>query len=155
MLSTCSEYFEDIFGRIECKHPFIIMKDVEPHHLEALLNYMYKGEVNVLQESLPGLIKAAEALKIKGLAVPDEPVSKEKFLTNREKRRSTASNSPSDSQPNKLCKVESPSQQKQNRLPEDDINSESSRLHEDNSSSDHAAESDFELINKKEFEVII
>ena len=33
---------------------------------------MYVGEVNVLQEKLACLIKAAEYLKIKGLAVPDE-----------------------------------------------------------------------------------
>lgn len=40
--------------------------------LEALLNYMYLGEVNVLQTDLSRLIKAAECLRIKGLAVPDE-----------------------------------------------------------------------------------
>ncbi|KAK7082269.1 hypothetical protein SK128_027460 [Halocaridina rubra] len=34
---------------------------------------MYVGEVNVLQTDLSGLIKAAECLRIKGLAVPDEP----------------------------------------------------------------------------------
>lgn len=33
---------------------------------------MYLGEVNVLQNELPALIKAAECLRIKGLAVPDE-----------------------------------------------------------------------------------
>ena len=54
------------------KFPYIIIKDVQPSQLEALLNYMYKGEVNVPQEALPQLIKAAEALRIRGLAVPDE-----------------------------------------------------------------------------------
>ncbi|MCL4158088.1 UNVERIFIED_CONTAM: hypothetical protein GTU68_017282, partial [Idotea baltica] len=68
VLTTCSEYFEEIFERTQCKHPFIIVKDVEELQLEALLNYMYKGEVNVLQDRLPGLIRAAEALKVRGLA---------------------------------------------------------------------------------------
>lgn len=46
--------------------------------MELLLNYMYQGEVNVVQENLPTLIKAAEALKVKGLAVPDDlPASKD------------------------------------------------------------------------------
>ncbi|RXG70602.1 Longitudinals lacking protein, isoforms H/M/V [Armadillidium vulgare] len=72
VLSTCSEYFEQIFERTQCKHPVIVLKDIKYDDLEALMNYMYVGEVNVLQEKLAGLIKAAECLKIKGLAVPDE-----------------------------------------------------------------------------------
>ena len=39
---------------------------------------MYLGEVTVLQEDLQGLIKAAECLKIKGLAAPDELPEKSK-----------------------------------------------------------------------------
>ena len=72
MLSTCSEYFEEMFERTQDKHPVIVLKDIKCDDLEALLNYMYVGEVNVVQEKLAGLIKAAECLKIKGLAVPDE-----------------------------------------------------------------------------------
>lgn len=72
VLSTCSEYFEEMFERTQCKHPVIVLKDINSDDLEALLNYMYVGEVNVVQEKLAGLIKAAECLKIKGLAVPDE-----------------------------------------------------------------------------------
>lgn len=40
--------------------------------LEALLDYMYLGEVNVQQGDLVSLIKAAECLRIKGLAESDE-----------------------------------------------------------------------------------
>ncbi|XP_066941653.1 broad-complex core protein isoforms 1/2/3/4/5-like isoform X2 [Macrobrachium rosenbergii] len=72
VLSTCSEYFEEIFNRTQCRQPVIVLKDIRHSELEALLNYMYLGEVNVLQADLAGLIKAAECLKIKGLAVPDE-----------------------------------------------------------------------------------
>ncbi|MCL4134128.1 UNVERIFIED_CONTAM: hypothetical protein GTU68_025762, partial [Idotea baltica] len=73
VLSTCSEYFQDMFQHTQCKHPVIVLKDIHCEDLEALLNYMYLGEVNVLQEKLSTLIKAAECLKIKGLAVPDDP----------------------------------------------------------------------------------
>ncbi|XP_018010398.1 B-cell lymphoma 6 protein homolog isoform X1 [Hyalella azteca] len=71
VLSTCSEYFEEMFERTQCKHPVIVLKDIGADDLEALLSYMYDGEVNVLQENLSSLIKAAECLKIKGLAVAD------------------------------------------------------------------------------------
>ncbi|XP_063598505.1 zinc finger protein ZFAT-like isoform X4 [Penaeus indicus] len=75
VLSTCSDYFEQMFEKTNCKHPIIVLKDIRHEDLEALLNYMYVGEVNVLQTDLSGLIKAAECLRIKGLAVPDEAPS--------------------------------------------------------------------------------
>jgi len=72
VLSTCSDYFEQMFEKTKDKQPVIVLKDIRHEELEALLNYMYLGEVNVLQNDLSGLIKAAECLRIKGLAVPDE-----------------------------------------------------------------------------------
>ncbi|KAL7638272.1 UNVERIFIED_CONTAM: hypothetical protein RMT77_010836 [Armadillidium vulgare] len=92
VLSTCSEYFEDMFERIQCQHPYIVFKDIEPNEMELLLNYMYQGEVNVVQDSLPNLIKAAEALKIKGLAVPDDiPSGKESSSRKRGNQNSDSS----------------------------------------------------------------
>ncbi|RXG62241.1 Sex determination protein fruitless, partial [Armadillidium vulgare] len=92
VLSTCSEYFEDMFERIQCQHPYIVFKDIEPNEMELLLNYMYQGEVNVIQDSLPNLIKAAEALKIKGLAVPDDiPSGKESSSRKRANQNSDSS----------------------------------------------------------------
>ncbi|XP_071515055.1 uncharacterized protein [Panulirus ornatus] len=85
VLSTCSDYFEQMFERTNCKHPIIVLKDIRHEELEALLNYMYVGEVNVLQNELAGLIKAAECLMIKGLAVPDEAPTKD----SRESKRSS------------------------------------------------------------------
>ena len=35
--------------------------------LKALVDYMYKGEVNVAQDQLPRFLAAAEILKIKGI----------------------------------------------------------------------------------------
>ncbi|XP_066970958.1 longitudinals lacking protein, isoforms H/M/V-like isoform X47 [Macrobrachium rosenbergii] len=77
VLSTCSEYFELMFENTPCKHPIIVLKDIKPDELEALLSYMYAGVVSVAQNDLARLIKAAELLQIKGLAVPDEPPSTE------------------------------------------------------------------------------
>ncbi|XP_042216111.1 zinc finger protein 513-like isoform X9 [Homarus americanus] len=77
VLSTCSEYFEKMFEHTPCKHPVVVLKDVKPDELEALLSYMYAGVVSVAQNDLARLIKAAELLQIKGLAVPDEPPMKD------------------------------------------------------------------------------
>jgi len=72
VMSTCSEYFSEIFEKTPCKSPVIVLKDVRSHDIEALLDYMYLGEVNVNQNDLSSLLKTAECLRIKGLAVPDE-----------------------------------------------------------------------------------
>ncbi|KAK8376112.1 hypothetical protein O3P69_008679 [Scylla paramamosain] len=72
VLSTCSEYFMRMFELTPCKHPVVVLQDVQCKEMEALLSYMYAGVVSVAQSDLPQLIKVAEALQIKGLAVPDE-----------------------------------------------------------------------------------
>ena len=55
-----------------------MLKDIKVSQLEALLSYMYVGEVEVKQNDLDELIKAAECLRIKGLAFPNEdPVTSE------------------------------------------------------------------------------
>lgn len=50
------------------KHPVFILKDVKFKELEAMMNYMYRGEVNISQDQLTALLKAAESLQIKGLS---------------------------------------------------------------------------------------
>ena len=51
-----------------CQHPVIILQDVHFPELEALLCFVYKGEVNIEQDDLPALLKAAESLQIRGLS---------------------------------------------------------------------------------------
>ncbi|KAB7500384.1 Transcription factor GAGA [Armadillidium nasatum] len=86
VLSICSEYFEEIFKQTHCKHPFIIMRDIKPIELEALLSYMYNGEVNVSQEILPGLISAAESLKIIGLAISEDKKREEDEINTKKRK---------------------------------------------------------------------
>ncbi|XP_063597410.1 protein tramtrack, beta isoform-like isoform X2 [Penaeus indicus] len=82
VLSTCSDYFLKMFERTPCKHPIIVLKDIHCKEIEALLSYMYDGVVSVAQNDLSQLIKAAELLQIKGLAVPDEPPSSSRKAQN-------------------------------------------------------------------------
>uniref|UniRef100_A0A0N7ZC37 BTB domain-containing protein n=1 Tax=Scylla olivacea TaxID=85551 RepID=A0A0N7ZC37_SCYOL len=82
VLSTCSEYFENMFDHTPCKHPVIVLSEIHREELEALLSYMYAGYVNVAENSLARLIKVAELLEVKGLAVPDEPPSSGKRGSN-------------------------------------------------------------------------
>lgn len=70
--------FEHTLG----KHPVVLLQDVRRDELEALLSYMYAGVVSVAQRDLSRLIKVAELLQIKGLAVPDEIPSEKKNKIN-------------------------------------------------------------------------
>ncbi|XP_064097227.1 protein abrupt-like [Macrobrachium nipponense] len=72
VLSTCSDYFEQMFEVGEQKNLMIVITDIGCEELETLLDYMYFGEVNVLQSDLNTFMKAAERLRIKGLAEPSD-----------------------------------------------------------------------------------
>ncbi|XP_069190645.1 zinc finger and BTB domain-containing protein 14 isoform X2 [Procambarus clarkii] len=88
VMSTCSEYFSEIFERTPCKSPVIVLKDVRSQDMDALLDYMYLGEVNVNQNDLASLLKTAECLRIKGLAVPDEDPTKSRKPQSDDRRES-------------------------------------------------------------------
>ncbi|XP_001946000.2 broad-complex core protein isoforms 1/2/3/4/5 isoform X1 [Acyrthosiphon pisum] len=67
VLSACSSYFQMLFNETPCQHPIIIIKDMSYNHLKTLIEFMYYGEVNISQDQLPIILKAAESLQIKGL----------------------------------------------------------------------------------------
>ncbi|GJQ74523.1 mod(mdg4) [Trypoxylus dichotomus] len=67
VLSVCSPYFEELFRVNPCKHPIVILQDVSYSALYNLLQFMYKGVVNVSQEEIQSFVKVAEILKVKGL----------------------------------------------------------------------------------------
>ncbi|KAF5294293.1 hypothetical protein FQA39_LY13437 [Lamprigera yunnana] len=68
VLSACSSYFQTLFVDHPSRHPIVILKDVRFAELRTLIEFMYKGEVNVEYCQLSALLKTAESLKIKGLA---------------------------------------------------------------------------------------
>merc|ERR1712008_469951 len=49
----------------------VYLKDVDSKHMELLLNYMYRGEINVEEKELMGLLATAKGLQIKGLTESD------------------------------------------------------------------------------------
>lgn len=50
-----------------CKHPVILLQDVNFMDLHSLVEFIYHGEVNVHQKSLQSFLKTAEVLRVSGL----------------------------------------------------------------------------------------
>ncbi|XP_039284511.1 protein tramtrack, beta isoform isoform X12 [Nilaparvata lugens] len=67
VLSACSPYLELLLAQHYEKHPIVILKDVKFQELKSMMDYMYRGEVNISQDQLSTFLKAAESLQIKGL----------------------------------------------------------------------------------------
>ncbi|XP_011052440.1 PREDICTED: protein bric-a-brac 1-like isoform X1 [Acromyrmex echinatior] len=67
LLSACSTYFRDLFKENPCQHPIIIFRNVKFDDLAALVDFMYQGEVNVIQEQLASFLTTAELLAVQGL----------------------------------------------------------------------------------------
>ncbi|RXG56783.1 Longitudinals lacking protein-like [Armadillidium vulgare] len=69
VLLASSSHFERILEASPAgQQPVIILDGTRYTDLRALVDYMYKGEVNIQQEQLSSLLKTADNLKIKGLA---------------------------------------------------------------------------------------
>merc|ERR1712012_1230819 len=67
ILSACSPFFRSVLKKNAHAHPLLFLKGVKYVDLEAVLNFMYHGEVNVAQEELNSFLAVAEELKVKGL----------------------------------------------------------------------------------------
>jgi len=79
VLSICSSYFSQLFApkpgakkRPADSAAIVYLKDVDGRHMELLLNYMYRGEINVEESELMGLLATAKGLQIKGLTENDD-----------------------------------------------------------------------------------
>ncbi|XP_026331917.1 protein bric-a-brac 1-like isoform X2 [Hyposmocoma kahamanoa] len=114
VLSACSPYFQSLFMDNPCRHPIIIMRDIKYCDLKAVVDFMYRGEINVSQDQITALLKVAETLKIRGLTdvsgehavlrpggmeprAPKRPVSREAESPAKARRRVSSERSPGPS----------------------------------------------------------
>ena len=66
VLAACSSYFQTLFQDNPSPHPIVVFKDIQYAEVRAILEFMYRGEVNVEQQHVAALLKAAQALRVKG-----------------------------------------------------------------------------------------
>lgn len=75
VLSACSPYFQHLFLDNPCQHPIVILKDVSFTDMKILIDFMYKGEVDISHDQLSTLLTVADNLKVKGLAEVKESMA--------------------------------------------------------------------------------
>lgn len=68
VLCAASPYLLNLLKNTTCKHPIVMLAGVSASDLEALLEFVYRGEVSVDHSQLPSLLQAAQCLNIQGLA---------------------------------------------------------------------------------------
>lgn len=54
ILSACSSYFEQLFINFNEPHQVVILKDTSFADIVAIIEFMYKGEINVSQVAAEG-----------------------------------------------------------------------------------------------------
>ncbi|XP_015186627.1 PREDICTED: protein tramtrack, alpha isoform [Polistes dominula] len=77
ILAACSKHFQELF---EGTPPFpagliVILNGTSADNMRSLLEFMYRGEVHVSQDSLSSFLKAAECLQVKGLSIEHEKLA--------------------------------------------------------------------------------
>jgi len=90
ILSACSVTFKTLLKKNPAQHPVIVLWDVSPRDLAAILDFMYHGEVNVKQDHLNSFLAVAERLRVRGLCQNENSAgssgnSTTKFTNNAEK----------------------------------------------------------------------
>ena len=67
ILSACSPFFRNVLRRNPHQNPLLYLKGVKYTDIQAVLNFMYHGKVNIAQDELNSFLSVAEDLKVKGL----------------------------------------------------------------------------------------
>jgi uncharacterized protein YrzB (UPF0473 family) len=80
ILSVCSTYFRETFMENPCKHPVVIFKNVKFDDLANIVEFMYRGEVSISQDSLSSFLHVAEMLQVRGLSENQEIVPEKSII---------------------------------------------------------------------------
>ena len=67
ILSASSPFFQRILKGNIHSHPLIYMRGMKSNDLTAILDFLYYGEANVIQENLDSFLTIASELQLKGL----------------------------------------------------------------------------------------
>lgn len=68
VLAACSDFFMDLFNDTNLVHPVIKFYDMKLSNLIQIIQFIYQGEVKVLDIDLEGVLNLGEKFQVKGLS---------------------------------------------------------------------------------------
>ena len=69
ILAASSPFFKNLLKRnLLHPHPLIFMRNVSSENLDAIVDFLYFGEVNLLEQNLESFLAIADELQLKGLS---------------------------------------------------------------------------------------
>ena len=77
ILAVPSPFFKTLLAKHKHPHPLIFMRGVKSDNLLAIIDFLYRGEANILQDNLDSFLLIAEDLKLKGLVGSTEEAREE------------------------------------------------------------------------------
>jgi len=79
ILSSSSPLFRDMLKKIKYSqsHPMIFLRGIKSKYLVSLLDFIYRGEVNILQEDIADFFNVAENLEVTLLQAQNRDISKD------------------------------------------------------------------------------
>jgi len=75
IVSSCSPILRKILKQNPNQHPLIYLRGVKNTDFNNILNFIYRGEVNIEEEELASFLAVAEDLQIKGLCERNANIS--------------------------------------------------------------------------------
>ena len=67
ILASSSPFFMEVLKKNKHPHPLIYMRGVRKEELVALMDFLYNGEANVIQDTFESFLVLAEELRLPGL----------------------------------------------------------------------------------------
>ena len=71
ILGACSSFFGNIFQKTNTRDLCLYLPGIVQKDLQAILDFVYNGQTDIPADSLDTFTKAADQLRIKGLAAVD------------------------------------------------------------------------------------
>ena len=72
VLVSTSPFLLDLLKKNKHSNTLIYMKGIKSENMEAMVDFLYKGEANLSQENLDGFLALAEEMRLKGLRSKEE-----------------------------------------------------------------------------------
>ena len=71
VLAASSSFFLRLFKKITRSHPLIYLRGVTSENLVHVVDFLYRGEVNVLKDHFENFMQLAQELELEGLVLTD------------------------------------------------------------------------------------